>query len=348
MARRWDVRRSLVGLALAIGAATVGCSGTSGGGGTSGNLDGAAGPRGGDSGGGSGSNPGGGNSAEAGVPTAAAGVCASTAAPPARYQHVVVFSFENRNWSGVGLGFSASSMPYLHALAAQCSFFSDWTQTNTGQDSLTQYVGETSGMNNPSTVDDCAPSASCQSTDDNIFRQVRMAGGTARSYVEGATGGCSAAGNADKHVPALYYFGTYTDSAGTHNDHDFCGTEVRPFSEFDVNDLPTYAFITPTACNDGHDCSDGVVDAWASTNIQRVLDSAAYQAGTVAVFVWYDEDHPTPNLQIAPTSRRGAITQPGVATHAALLKTIENLLGLPVLNQGQLPDAADLRSLLGI
>ena len=125
---------------------------------------------------------------------------------------------------------------------------------------------------------------------------MRVAGGTARNYVEGATTGCSASGNAAKHIPALYYFGTYTDGTGTHNDHDFCNTEVRPYSEFDVNNLPTYAFITPTLCNDGHDCNDATVDAWAPTNIQRVLDSAAYKAGTVAVFVWYDEDHPVPNV----------------------------------------------------
>ena len=114
---------------------------------------------------------------------------------------------------------------------------------------------------------------------------MRVAGGTARNYVEGATTGCSASGNAAKHIPALYYFGTYTDGTGSHNDHDFCNTEVRPYSEFDPNNLPTYAFITPTLCNDGHDCNDATVDAWASTNIQRVLDSAAYKAGTVAVFI---------------------------------------------------------------
>ena len=208
----------------------------------------------------------------------------------------MIFSFENRTWSNVGLGFSATTMPYLHSLASQCSYFSDWTETNTGQNSLTQYIGETSGVSNPNTVNDCNPSTSCRSTDDNIFRQVRVAGGTARNYVEGATTGCSASGNAAKHIPALYYFGTYTDGTGSHNDHDFCNTEVRPYSEFDVNNLPTYAFITPTLCNDGHDCNDATVDAWASTNIQRVLDSAAYKAGTVAVFVWYDEDHPVPNL----------------------------------------------------
>jgi hypothetical protein len=283
--------------------------------------------------------------ADSGSPGA---ICGSTAAPPAHYQHVVIFSFENRTWSSVGLGFSASTVPYLHSLASQCSYFSDWTETNTSQDSLTQYIGETSGVDNPNTVNDCDPSTSCRSTDDNIFRQVRVTGGTARSYVEGATTGCSASGNAAKHIPALYYFGTYTDGTGSHADNDFCSTEVRPYSEFDVDNLPTYAFITPALCNNGHDCGDATVDAWARTNIQPVLDSAAYRAGTVAVFVWYDEDRPVPNLAIAPTSHEGNLTQTGVASHAALLKTVEDLLGLPFMNQGQLPGATDLRTLLGL
>lgn len=275
-------------------------------------------------------------------------ICGSTAAPPTQYQHVVVFSFENRTWSNVGLGFSATTMPYLHSLATQCSYFSNWNETNSSQNSLTQYIGETSGVNNTKTVNDCSPSTKCRSTDNNIFRQVRVAGGTARNYVEGATTGCSASGNAAKHIPALYYYGTYTDAGGvSHSDHDFCSTEVRPYSEFDVNNLPTYAFITPTLCNDGHDCNDATVDAWAQTNIQRVINSPAYQAGTVAVFVWYDEDHPVPNLTIAPTSHKGQITTV-TGSHASLLKTIEGLLGLPVMNQGQLPSATDLRSTLGL
>jgi len=237
----------------------------------------------------------------------------------------------------------------MHSLASGCSYFSDWTETNTSQNSLTQYIGETSGVNNSATVNDCNPSTTCRSTDNNIFRQVRLAGGTARNYVEGATTGCSASGNAAKHIPGLYYFGTYTDSSGvTHNDHDFCNTDVRPYTEFDVTNLPTYAFISPTLCNDGHDCGDSTVDSWAKTNIQKVLDSAAYKSGNVAVFVWYDEDHPTPNAQIAPTIHAGQITQSGIGTHAALLKTIELILGLPVMQQGQLISAADLRAITGL
>jgi hypothetical protein len=133
-----------------------------------------------------------------------------------------------------------------------------------------------------------------------------------------------------------------------HNDNDFCNTEVRPYSEFDPANLPTYAFITPTLCNDGHDCNDAAVNLWASTNIQAVLNSDAYKAGTVAVFVWYDEDHPVPNMTIAPTSHKGQIGGTGVGSHAALLKTIEDLLNVPFMNQGQLPAATDLRALLGI
>src|SRR5207247_6874910 len=183
-----------------------------------------------------------------------------------------------------------------------CTYFSDWTETNTTQNSLTQYIGETSGVNNSATVNDCNPSTTCRSTDNNIFRQVRLAGGTARSFIEGATTGCSAGGNAAKHIPALYYYGTYTDANGvTHNDHDFCNTEVRPLSEFDPNNLPTFAMITPNLCNDGHDCGNATVDNWDSVLLPRIFGSASYLAGDTLVAVLYDEDQPVPNLLVAPT-----------------------------------------------
>ena len=204
-------------------------------------------------------------------------------------------------------------------------------------------------MNNPNTVNDCDPSQTCRSTDDNIFRQVRLAGGTARSYVEGATSGCSEDGNAAKHIPALYYYGTYTDATGIHNDHDFCNTEVRPYSGVRRQQLADLRVDHP-----GHTATTATIARTASsmrgrrTNIQRVLDSAAYRAGTVAVFVWYDEDHPVPNAQSRPRRTRGTSPRRGIGTHAALLKTIEDLLGLPLMTQGQLPGATNLRSVLGM
>jgi hypothetical protein len=248
-------------------------------------------------------------------------MCGSAARPPAHYKHVVVIMLENRRWPDVG-GPGFSAMPYLHRLAQSCGYYTTWDETNAVQNSLTQYIGITSGVNNPSTVNDCNPSLSCRSVDDNIFRQVRAAGGTARSYVEGATSGCSADGNAAKHVPALYYFGG--------NDHAYCNTEVRPFTEFNVDQLPTFAMITPNLCNDGHDCANDRVDQWLSTHLDALLHGTGYQSGSTAVFVCYDEDRPVPNLIVAPTARRGPLTLAG-AGHSAALRTWEELLGLPIL-----------------
>ena len=87
-------------------AGTTGSAGTTGGGGSTGR----------------GGTTGGGGTTGTGGTGGSAGICGSTAAPPAHYQHVVIFSFENRTWSNVGLGFSATTMPYLHSLASQCSY----------------------------------------------------------------------------------------------------------------------------------------------------------------------------------------------------------------------------------
>jgi hypothetical protein len=254
---------------------------------------------------------------------------------------VVVVMMENRTWSQEG-GPGFGSMPYLKSVAQRCAYYAQWTNTNPKQSSLTQYIGLTSGVNNPHTVNDCSPSPQCSSTDDNIFRQVRESGGSPRTYVEGATKACSAAGNAAKHIPALYYRGTYQDSSGTHNDADFCAAEVRPGDEFDPNNLPTFAMYIPTLCNDGHDCPNSTVDKWASVHLAAILAGADYRALTTAVFLLWDESDPVPNLLMAPSALPGP--RPGAGSHADALKTMEEVLGLPVLQQGQLPAASDLRA----
>ncbi|MCU1352821.1 MAG: acid phosphatase [Acidimicrobiales bacterium] len=274
------------------------------------------------------------------APPSAAAPCGRTSAPVAKYDHVMVVMEENRTWSGgatpgVGAGFDAPKMPFLHGLATKCSWFSSWNEINASQNSLNQYIGLTSGVSNPSTVNDCLPSDTCHSTDNNIFRQVRTAGGTARVYVDGATTACSAGTNAAKHIPAMYYWGGSDKAA--------CAHEVLPLSSMNPNALPTYGMVVPDLCHDGHDCPDTTVDTWAKTTVTRILDGASYKAGRTLVVVVYDEDHPVPNLLIAPTAHAGVIRTP-TGSHAALLKTIEQMLGLPVMDQGQLPGAISLRS----
>ncbi len=48
------------------------------------------------------------------------------------------------------------------------------------------------------------------------------------------------------------------------------------------------------------------------------------------MFIWYDEDHPVPNLWITPTAVRGPVAVTGAGA-AATLKSWQSMLGLPCL-----------------
>jgi hypothetical protein len=268
------------------------------------------------------------------TPTPVPAACGTAASAPAHYDHVVVFAFENRTWDAVGGG-GFAGMPYLNALARNCSWFSDWIESDTTQNSGTQYVSQFQGDLNHTVRDDCSPSPTCGSVADNFFRQARTAGLTAINYVEGATSPCSAAGNAVKHVPAMYFQGA--------DDAAHCAEQVRPYTEFDVAHLPDFAFVTPTLCNDGHDCWNDVVDDWARTNIGAVLDSDAYRQGRTLVQVWYDEDRPVPNLYIAPSAHSGPLPAAG---YASTLRLWQDALGLGCLSGAC--TAPDLRPVTGI
>lgn len=262
--------------------------------------------------------------------TTTTGATTTTIGGSANISHVVVIMEENRTWSGVGTGFS--TMPYLHSLGGM--YLPDWTETDTGENSLTQYIGLTSGRDDPDSIsNDCDPSAGCNTTVDNLFRQGRAAGLTMRSYVEGPSTGCSASGNAAKHIPALYYWG------GT--DRNFCSAEVRPLGDLDVNNLPSFAMVTPDLCNDGHDCGNSTVDNWLSVHLAPILASAEYQAGHVLVNVQYDEDEPVPNLALYKGIAGGSNSAAG--SHNQLLSTWEDLLGLP-----RLTTASSLRGVYGL
>lgn len=266
-----------------------------------------------------------------------AATCNTGQAAPTSYEMVVVFAFENRRWSQVGGEGFATGMPYAHSLATACPYFSSWTEAITTQNSASQYVSQGQGDTNHTVLDDCHPSATCQSTSDNIFRQARTAGKTAINYVEGATLPCSSSGNAVKHIPAMYYFGA--------DDQTACTAQVRPYSEFDPNNLADFSFITPTQCNDGHDCPNATVDTWMQQNIGPVIASADYQAGKVLIEIWYDEDSPVPNLYITPSAHPGPFATAGIG-YLSTLKLWEDVLGFPCLANAC--TATDIRPITGV
>ena len=132
-------------------------------------------------------------------------------------------------------------------------------------------------------------------------------GPVTRSYVEGATSACSASGNAAKHIPALYFFGSYTDTPVAQRPRLLHGRGsallgVQP------ERLPDFAFVTPTLCNDGHDCGNSTVDT-GPTNVQPVLNwrrtrpaRSRSSSGTTRP--------PVPNMQIGLHAAAGVKATP--------------------------------------
>jgi hypothetical protein len=260
---------------------------------------------------------------------------------------VIVIAEENRTWSGgntpgVGLGFSTTNMPYVHQIAAQCTYFTQDTETNTSDNSAQQYVGAWTGY--PASTShvsgDCTPSTSCSYTGNNIFRVFRAAGIPHREYVEGATSTCSSSGNATKHIPDMYMWNAADRAA--------CSSEVLPLSQFSFASPPTgFTFITPTLCNDGHDCSDSTVNTWlgASTRLPALFNSAAYKSGKVLVDVWWDEDHPRPNLFACYSCNKSVST---VDPHfSGESKLWLDLLGASTANLGAISNGTDIRGIVG-
>jgi acid phosphatase len=94
-----------------------------------------------------------------------------------------------------------------------------------------------------------------------------------------------------------------------------------------------------------HDCSVATGDAWLAKHLQPILDSDAYKSGSVLVEVWFDEDHPVPNLLLNPAIPAGVDTSTA-ASHLGALRLWEDLLGLPHL--GSAATAVDLRPSLNL
>ncbi len=255
---------------------------------------------------------------------------------------VIVISEENHTWGDVGgVGFGDPAMPYTHALAAQCGVFQLDSEINFSENSLTQYIGGWAGVNNPNGIsNDCSPTTSCSYSGNNIQRVFRNAGIPSKSYVEGATTGCSASGNAVRHIPEMYMWDPVDKAA--------CSSEVRPLTEFNWGSPPTgFTFITPNLCNDGHDCGNSTVDGWLSNSarLPALFNSTAYKTGKVFVQLWWDEDHPKPNLFACWTCHQfNSAIDPHYSGESLLWL---NLLGAPTTNLGGISTGTDIRSIVG-
>jgi len=241
---------------------------------------------------------------------------------------------------------SSADTPFEQGIARLCG--STTTYQAVGSPSLPNYLAAVSG--DTQHVDDDDYPAAHPISADNLFRQVRAEGGTARSYEESMSGTCKQTSDglyAVKHNPEAYF----VDAA----DRDACQRENVPLGTLTAGPLhddlvagrlPTFAFITPNMCNDTHDCDVATGDRWLADWVGLITDSDTFRAGATAVFVVWDEPTPMPMLVIAPAVPPGT-TSTLPWDHYSLLRTTEEMLGIPEL-LGNAATATSMRDTYGL
>jgi phospholipase C len=265
--------------------------------------------------------------------------CGSAAPAPARYDHVVWIWMENHTASSV---LASDEAPFERSLATACGSADHYHSV--GSPSLPNYLAAVTGSTH-GVHDDGSP-GSHQITGDNVFRQVTAAGGTARSYEEAMATNCQQGGGgryAVKHNPQAYLSDAPDRAACQRDDVPLGETSSGALiDDLDAGRLPTFSFVTPDLCNDTHDCAVAVGDAWLRDWIGVIVSSSTYAAHRTAVFVVWDEPTPMPLLVVSPTTPGGA-TSSEPFDHYSLLRTTEELLGLPT-SLGAASTAASLRA----
>jgi len=268
--------------------------------------------------------------------------CGTSASPPARYDHVVWIFMENKTRSQV---IGSGNAPYETSLAARCGTATRYAAV--GSPSLPNYIGATSG-DTWGIGDDNGPGSHVLDVD-NIFRQVRAAGTTEGSFEESMSAPCqlSASGSyAVRHNPATYYQGNDDRAACQRDDVSLGSVDAGGFrNALDTSTLPTFSFVTPNTCDDTHDCPVRTGDDWLARLLPVILGSAIYRQGRTAVFVAWDEDTPMPFIAVSPSVRPGTVSSESY-DHFSLLRTAEEMLGLPLLRRAA--GAHDMRSAFGI
>jgi phosphatidylinositol-3-phosphatase len=236
------------------------------------------------------------------------------------FDHSVVVVLENKSRSQV-LGNRAA--PAFNAFARRGAVLSAYRGAT--HPSLPNYLALVSGSTHGVTTD-CT---SCTVAGRSLADTLEARGLTWKAYAEGLPRpgwtGPSRGRYAKKHVPFLYFRRVLAEPAQRRR--------VVPLAQLDrdrtAGKLPSFSLVVPDLCHDMHSCSVATGDAWLKRFLPPLL-----KLPRTAVFVVFDEsDSVDPRI---PALALGRLVRPGSRyargmSHYALLRTIEDGLGLPRL-----------------
>jgi phosphatidylinositol-3-phosphatase len=196
---------------------------------------------------------------------------------------------------------------------------------------------------------------------DHLTNQMRATGGRVdwMSYQEGIsakTGACpvrsSASTNyAAKHDPFVFFRDVSGNPPSKTN--EYCAAHHRSYSALAADlaaaRLANYVFITPNLCHDMHNSCGNQSrvrngDEWLRAELPAMI--AYVNAHSGVIFLVWDEGKETRNipfLAIGPHVKKGFAGN-ALYDHGSIIKTVEKLFGLPVLEA--VKGSRDLRDLM--
>ena len=235
---------------------------------------------------------------------------------------------ENENFGSI---VGSSSAPYINSLASTYGVATNYSAIS--HPSLPNYIALTSGSDQ-GIADDSDPSSHRLNVP-SIFSQL-PAGGS-RSLEQNMPSNCSTGNSGEyavRHNPETYYTNLGTD----------CSNYDVPLGA--VPDLSArFTFVTPNLINDMHDGTIADGDSFLKTFVPALMATPQYQTDSTVIFITWDENSGSsgdqvPCIVISPFTHGVSDATP--YTHYSLLRTTEELLGLPLLG-----NAASANSMLG-
>jgi phosphatidylinositol-3-phosphatase len=270
--------------------------------------------------------------------SASTGPCGTLALASTHYTHVVWIWMENQSYNEI---IGSPEAPYINSVASECGLATDYH--NVSHPSLPNYIASTSGLGLTGISQfssDCRPSRKCSTAAQSIFGQVP----NWKAYEESMPSNCYRKNSGEyavRHNPPPYY----TMLAG-------CETKDVPYTQLSGDlaggSLPAFSFITPNLIDDMHDGTIAQGDEWLRSNLPSILNSSAYQSGTVVVAVTWDEGEGGSSNECATNTTDvgchvativlSPSTAPGTQSatlfnHYSLLASTEQLLGVSLLDE---------------
>jgi phosphatidylinositol-3-phosphatase len=268
-------------------------------------------------------------------PTALPTATTTPRSPVPNFQHVAIIMFENKEFGSV---IGNSLMPNYNRLAREYTLLTQYYAIR--HPSLPNYIalmgGDTFGID--TNCNDCFINAP------SLPDLIEASGRTWKTYQEDMPEPCFMGSTllyAQKHNPFVYF-----DPIRLNPER--CIRSVVPLTQLQAdiaaNSLPNFMFIKPNICNDSHDCSLDISDAWL-TNLLGILIPALDAAGqSYFVAMLFEEGQGShtccglpepgggrvPVVIYSPQVKNG-FEDPTPYTHYSLLKTISEAWGLQYL-----------------